>query len=329
MRNRTLLLFLALSPVAFGQAWPEYEYGGEQFDSFVRDSYRHTKAPKPVSSLYAFLDAGAKTHSGYEWTPWINSKRGELSVSTSKPATREAIAAELHALVKKAVPKFSLERGFEFAHMASGGERQCFSQSVLIASILHRIGIEAGVVMVYRNPKGETSNLGHACTLVKFDNDRAAIIDASHPTPFALHQGLFLRVAGKYQFLKPQFSGASFGVAWPASGGDAQTISRLTPLPLDYIRSMFDYYRGERTTNGILAPKPTRTGLSKSAALLERSVRLCPQNPLAVIQLANCYAKQGRTGQAKLRLKHAERLYSLGGWSPGSVATLRQVLERD
>ncbi len=329
MRNRTLLFVLALSPVAFGQTWPEFEYGGEQFDGFVRESFRYTKSPKPASSLYTFLETGAKSHSGYEWTPWINSKRGELSVSTSKPATREAIAAELHALVKKAVPMFSLERGFEFAYMASSGERQCFSQSVLIASILHRIGIEAGVVMVYRNPKGETSNLGHACTLVKFDNDRAAIIDASHHTPFAPHQGLFLRVAGKYQFLKPQFGGSSFGAVWPASSGDAQTISRLAPLPVDYILSMFDYYRGERMPNGILALKPTRTGLSQSAALLERSVRLCPQNPLAVIQLANCYAKQGRIGQAKLRLNHAERLYSLGGWSPGSVATLRQVLERD
>ncbi len=89
------------------------------------------------------------------------------------------------------LPKFSLDRGYEFRHSVDRLERQCFLQSVLIAGLMQRMGMEAGVVMIYRNQKGEASNLGHATVVLKLDNGRDIMVDASDPHPFMRHRGVF------------------------------------------------------------------------------------------------------------------------------------------
>ena len=320
MRLHTIFGFTLLTQVALCQSWPKYELGGATFDGFVQESFQVVGKGKPAD-FYAFIEKGIQASQSSSWTAWINLKRGELSASTDKRATREAIAAELHRIIKRVIPKFSLDRGFEFAYTTTLGERQCFLQSVLIGSILQRVGIETGTVMVYRNPKGETSNLGHACNLVRFDETTSALVDASDPTPFNNHQGIFLRVKGKYQFIRPQFSGAHIASFW-TSKGSSEPLSAVQPLPLEYINSMFDYYRAERTPSGLLAAKPSVDGMKRSVMFLERSVRRSSQNPLAVYQLARAYLMQDRIGQAELRLRHAVRLYRSAGWEPGTLKNL-------
>ena len=325
---RTCFLILAAITIRFAdaQGWPKHEFGGTVFDSFVQESFKATDKGK-AASFYAFMEKGIKANQSASWTAWINLKQGELSASKDKPATRGAITAELHGIIKKVIPKFNLDRGFEFAYTTSLGERQCFLQSVLIASILQRVGIEAGTVMVYRNAKGETSNLGHACNLVRFDETRSALVDASDPTPFNMHQGIFLRINGRYKFTKPQYEGSHIKLFWPAGGGPSAPLASVLPLPVDYLNSMFDYYRGERVAGGLMTQKPTQRALTKTTTFLERSVRRSPQNPPAVIQLARTYLKQGRIGQAELRIQHAERLYKAAGWMPGSVTELRDQIK--
>ena len=77
---------------------------------------------------------------------------------------------------------------------ARSGQRQCFLQSVLIAGLLQRMGISAGVAMVYRNPRGEESNNGHAVTLVKLPDGDDLVADAAelfgcHETNHVPHCG--------------------------------------------------------------------------------------------------------------------------------------------
>lgn len=320
MKIPTVLGLTLFAQLAFCQSWPKYEFGGATFDGFVQESFKVVGKGKPAD-FYAFIEKGIQANQSSSWTAWINLKRGELSASTDKRATREAIAAELHRIVKRVIPKFSLDRGFEFAYTTTLGERQCFLQSILIASILQRVGMDAGTVMVYRNPKGETSNLGHACNLVRFDESTSALVDASDPTPFNNHQGIFLRVKGKYQFIRPQYSGSHITSFWTSKGA-SEPLSAVLPLPLDYVNSMFDYYRAERTPNGLLAEKPSASAMKRSVMFLERSVRRSSQNPLAVYQLARAYLKQGRAGQSELRLRHAVRLYRSAGWVPGTLKDL-------
>ena len=103
------------------------------------------------------------------------------------------------------LPKFSLDRGFEFHHAVGNRERQCFLQSVLMAGLLQRMGAEAGVVMIFKSQLGQTSNLGHAAVVLKLSSGRDVIVDASDPTPFIPHQGVFARVSG-YRFLTPVYA---------------------------------------------------------------------------------------------------------------------------
>lgn len=311
--------------MAAAQSWPDYGYAGQTFDGFVRESFQVVGKGKPAD-FYAYMERGFRRETRGGVTAWINLKRGELSASTDKPTTRLAIASEAHRLIKRVIPKFSLDRGFEFAYTTNLGERQCFLQSVLLDSLLHRIGMESGTVMVYRNPKGAASNLGHACNLVRLSSDRAVLIDCSHAEAVISHQGLFLRVNGKYTFVRPQYQNRQIVAFWPAAGGGSIGPSVAAPLTIPYLGSMFDYYRGERVPNGLIAPNGTPEALAESVRHLERSVRRSDQNPLALFQLARAYARQGRKGQAQLRLDQAVKVYRAAGFTPDSVKAFQKTL---
>jgi hypothetical protein len=223
----------------------------------------------------------------------------------------------VHRVVKGTIPRFSLDRGFEFCNVVRYGERQCFLQAVLIAGLLQRMGVPAGIAMVYRNIQGQETNNGHAVTLVRLADGRDLIVDASDPEPFARQQGLFVRV-NDYQYADPIYEGASGKiVAYRSVPGRARLAPRqVRTLDLPFIRSQFAYYRGERRTGGLLARAKTRSGLAAAEKDLRTSVAFCPRNPLAVYMLGRARLAQGRTQDARPILQRAHDLYARFGWVP-------------
>ena len=59
-----------------------------------------------------------------------------IADTSARARKEQAFAAWSHKLTKTIIPRFSLDRGFEFANVVRYGERQCFLQSVLIASLV-------------------------------------------------------------------------------------------------------------------------------------------------------------------------------------------------
>jgi hypothetical protein len=81
-------------------------------------------------------------------------KLDRIALPSARAAAERQVCADLHKSIKSRIPRFSLDRGFEFRHTVGRGERQCFLQSVVIASLLQRAGIPAGVAMVFATKRG-------------------------------------------------------------------------------------------------------------------------------------------------------------------------------
>lgn len=257
------------------------------------------------------------------WEGWMTEK-GLALERIADPARRaeaeRGVCATMHRRVKLAIPRFSLDRGFEFRHTMERGERQCLLQSVLIASLLQGAGIDAGVVMVFRNPKGEESNNAHAVNLVHLAGGRAVLLDASEQQPFVAHQGIFTwdALAKDYRFLRPVYApGGAEIVRFERESGGAVVVERVRPLPVDFLRSQFEYYRGERAPDGVLAKEPTTAGLARSAAHLSRSVTICPANPLPRFMRMRVLDRRGDAAAARREARSARRAYERYGWVPG------------
>jgi len=289
-----------------------YPYGTTSFSQFIEDSKAWFGRPSPAE-FYAWMDRAA----GRSLIKDADALRKRIS--TAKPADRPQIilsaASDLHRLVKKSIPKFSLERGYEFYYVVTKGERQCFLQSVLIAGILQRAGIDAGVVMVWKNEKGSESILGHAVTVVKNTNGSYFLVDASDPKPFMTHQGLFGRVGAGYKFVSPIYKGTNIPGFANAEGVSGRPIA-LGGLPINYLRSQFDYYRGERAANGFMTPPRTPAGLADSAKFLEKAIAESPDNPLAMYVLGHVYKQQGRREDANRAYQAAFKLFEADGHIP-------------
>lgn len=303
-----------------------YPYHSQRFTALVQESYNHNRAGD-ASEFYAWMNS-AYAHStrrhpakpGMSLEALLESQKRDLAsvrTATAKAARERALAAWVHGMVKSTIPRFSLDRGFEFSNTQLHSERQCFLQSVLIAGLLQRMGADAGVVMVYKNISGEQINNGHAVTLLKLPTGRDVIVDASDPTPFAQQKGLFVR-RGDYMYVDPTYSGSRPEIAYyqPAAGGRRIAARSVGTLDYDFIRSQFWYYRGERAPGGLLSATPTRQGLAASAKALETSVRICPQNPLALYMLGRAYLAQGNIDTARQALARANGLYRRFGWTP-------------
>ncbi|HEY3268025.1 MAG TPA: hypothetical protein VGM37_13955 [Armatimonadota bacterium] len=228
-------------------------------------------------------------------------------------------AIDLHHWEKRAIPRFSLDRGFEFSSVVDRGERQCLLQSVLLAALLQKSGSDAGAVMVFRNGAGEESNIGHVVTLLKLSNGRDVLTDASHKEPFVRYTGLFARVRGfGYRFVEPIFaSGTQDIVAYRlVATGRRTPLSSVRGLDTAYLRSQFAYYRGERTPGGILSGRPTSVGLEVQAKRLRESLAQCSANPISTYLLGRVCLKMGRLSEAYSLLDRACRLYREAGWVP-------------
>lgn len=313
-----------------------FPYHSRRFDALVGESSRCCGVGKS-NDFYKWLNEKYET-SGFKLpgkerlslNEALTAEKRELASMRDLNAKANAeiqVGERLHRLIKTIIPRFSLERGFEFSNVVRYGERQCFLQSAIIAGLMQEMGINAGVVMVYRNPRGEESNNGHAIVLVKLPNGRDTVVDASDPEAFIRQQGLFIRSID-YQYVNPVYDAKSPTIDsyTLASNGKALDTTQVLPLDYSFIRSQFWYYRGERAPGGVFAAKPTAEGLKSSAYALRTSVWLCPKNPLAVYMLGRAYMLQGNKVEAKKRFYAANDLYARYGWvPPGEKSALAMV----
>ena len=303
-----------------------YPYAGKQFDRFVAESYDYCGS-KNWRSFYSNMDQAYRKYrsrfSGWKsanLSDMLSSQNSRLNaiMNTSKRAQAELVlSANLHRFIKTAIPNFSLDRGYEFYYVQKRGERQCFLQSVLIAGMLQKAGVNAGVVMVYKNTNGDQSNNGHAVDLVRLSDGRDIIVDASEHQPFAKQRGIFVRKSS-YAYVDPVFAAHSSKIVRYKSASDGKTIERtnINALDNDFLRSQFWYYRGERTPGGLLLQPKTPRGLAKSEQALRTSVSICPNNPLAVFTLGRVYISEGKMMQAKETIVGVNVLYNRFGWVP-------------
>ena len=306
-----------------------YLYASPEFTAFVLDSYRQTPTQK-IPEFYEWMSESYGKHgprisgdADQDLGAEIENERQSLS-KISDPEARSIeelkLGAWLHQWVKAIGPKFSLDRGFEFANLVRSGERQCFLQSIIIAGLLQAAGIDAGVVMVNRSMQGSESNNGHAVTLLKLTSGEDVLVDASEPTPFPSHQSLFINDLGpkRLRYVEPVFrsdNGRITGYASVPNRGRMET-RRVRPLDRTFLKSQFDYYRGERTPGGLLCKPMTPEGLRTSAELLERSIHECPANPLPAYMLAKAYLAAGDNDRARAQIGNAYRQYAGIGWVP-------------
>lgn len=297
-----------------------YRYRSGIFGGFIADSYALAPVPRP-QPFRGWLEAAYRQQHPETLAGALARHRAQLESFTDlqeKLALQKATAAWLHQTIKALIPRFSLERGFEFANAVAYGERQCLLQSVLIAGLLQEVGLEAGVVMVWKNPEGKVSNLGHAVTLLRLADGRDLLVDASDPTPFMRHQGLYLwdSAAQDYRFVEPQYAPDATILGYVRKGDGLPLRPRDTrPLEVAFLRSQFDFYRGERAPEGFMGPS-TPQGLAASVRFLERATRQQPRNPLAVYVLGHVYRKQGRLEEARTQYQRGYQLYRKQGLIP-------------
>ena len=308
------------------QLGPNFQYGSATFRDLAQTSYQTVGlrgsfedwlstaygaagvglGSDPSASLAAALDARAAA---------IRAASGADRVKLERDTAQWA-----HTFVKKSIPKFSLERGFELANVVKGGERQCLAQSVIIAALLQRAGMQAGAVMVWANPEGKESNLGHVVTVIRLSSGVDLLDDASDPTPFVHHQGLLVAVGGVFRFVKPTYApDDSISGYTLADGSKTLRVQDASPLPLSYLQSQFDYYRGERAPGGFMTGKATPAGLKNSEFYLRRALSENTQNALAALVLGHVLRKEGNVAQAKAQYRLAYPLYTAQGHVPSGV----------
>jgi len=304
-----------------------YPYRSAAFTTFIQDSYKESPS-QGVQPFYDWLEAAyAKTPAaklpGYQQLSLVEAlaQRKQELAALKDVAARTKLeldtGAWLHKLVKSTILKFSLDRGFEFTYAVTNSERQCLLQSVLIAGMLQDMGIQAGAYMVWKNNKGQVSNLGHVTAIIKLSDGRDVEIDASEPTPFFTHQGIFAPINGKYQFAQPVFNADNTISAYQVvATGQTVKPAAVTPLSFDYLRSQFYYYRGERAPGGFLAAPKTPEGLAASQRFLEQAVQYAPENPLATYVLGSVLLREGQTQAARSYIQKGYQLYQQYGYIP-------------
>ncbi|WP_293912695.1 hypothetical protein [Deinococcus sp.] len=314
-----------------------YAYGSAEFSALAKTSYDLNALSSPdfgawMESRYAA--AGLPLEGAKTLAAGLDARKAALEQASG--AQRDALAQDTaqwtHTFIKKILPKFSLERGYEFAAAVQGGQRQCLLQSVLIAAMLQRSGLSAGAVMVWQNQDGRESNLGHVVALLTLPSGKAALLDdASDPKPFMTHQGLLIRDGaasgpGAYRFVHPVYSGVRISAFTRADNQASVALSAARPLDLAYLKSQFDYYRGERAPGGFMGAggtgngKSDAAGLKQSASFLQSALQNNDRNALATYVLGLVERKQGQTERAKAHIEAGAALYQAQGHLPAGPA---------
>ena len=300
---------LALAPTAAAS----FPYHGPTFDSFVKDSYRVAGRKNP-NEFYATMDARAVKAGLPTWAAWAQRNR-----PTGTPENARDAGAAVWKRIKKTITKFSLDRGFEFTNAVVTNERQCYLQSIIVAGELQRAGYRAGVAMVWSNPKGQTSNNGHAVAVVR-TGAKDLVVDCSEPKPFEVHKGLFVRMGGGYRYVEPVYDAQEWITGYRLAGtGRTVAPSAITMLDLPFLRSQFDYYRGERAIGGVIAKAKTPAGLRASERFYAKSLMECPANPLTRAMLARTLVAEGRPAEAEAQRRKALNEYAAYGWTPNDL----------
>lgn len=321
--------------------WPKidrFPYRSAQFTHFLTESELWCK-PSESHDYYVWMDKAyancdrkfpGKEHLSLE--ELLKLKRAQfdrIENPVQRAETEVAFSAWVHHMVKGVIPRFSLDRGFEYCNVIRYGERQCFLQSTLITGILQSVGFDAGVVMVYRNPMGQESNNGHAVVLLKLPDGRDIIVDASEPDPFYKPQGIFVKDPD-YRYVNPVYVDNSSRIKYYLTQADSRVLATTQVLPLDYgfVRSQFWYYRGERAKGALLASRPTPEGLAEAENALQQSVKFCSKNPLSVYMLGRVYYSEGKIQHSKTAFKDAYDLYTRFGWLPDGPKRYYEITSR-
>jgi len=304
------------------QASVAFPYEGQQFTKFVSDSYK-VKGSGAPSDFYSWFDGGFKTVTGSAPSDYMAAEKTKIASLSGDDRVAEEIklGGDVHKIVKKVIPRFSLQHGFEFYQAKDLGERQCFLQSVLVCGLLQKAGMDAGVVMVYKNIAGQATNNGHAVAVERLSNGKDILVDCSDPTPNVQHQGLFMRDgANDYIYVNPQYAADNTITSYRQDGTAEDLAPRtLSTLDIPFIYSMFDYYRGERAQGGFFETPTNAAGLARSAMFLKKSIAENPHNPLAVYMLGHIYQKQGKSDAGMSQYLAARDLYARYGWVPQGV----------
>ncbi len=302
---------IPLIPLALSAA--SFPYHGPTFDSFVEDSYRVAGRANP-SEFYAVMDARAVKAGLPTWAGWAAQNKPTGTAENAKEA-----GAAVWKRIKKTITKFSLDRGFEFTNAVVTNERQCYLQSIIVAGELQKAGYNAGVAMVWSNPKGQTSNNGHAVAVVR-TGAKDIVVDCSEPQPFEIHKGLFVRQGGSYKYVEPLYDADQWITGYRIVGtGQTVAPAALTMLDLPFLRSQFDYYRGERAIGGVIAKAKTPAGLKASERFYAKSLTECPANPLTRAMLVRTLVAEGRPAEAEAQRKKVLAEYAVYGWTPNDV----------
>ncbi|AWN21909.1 hypothetical protein DKM44_00540 [Deinococcus irradiatisoli] len=337
-RPAALAALLLIAAPASSSALPgpppdaAYAYGTPAFSALVQDSYTLRGLSTPAFAAWLegkYQSANLPLSGGKTLLAGLTARQAAIAAASG--AKRDELAQDTaqwaHTFIKKILPTFSLERGYEFAFAVQNGERQCLLQSLLIAALLQRTGLDAGAVMVWQNDKGQESNLGHVVALLRLPSGQAALLDdASDPQPFITHQGLLVREGSEYRFVHPVYDGQKINAFLRADTQAKVALGAARPLDLAYLRSQVNYYRGERAPGGFMGAggnnsgKSDAAGLSRSAAFLRRAVEDNPHNALATYVLGLVERKQGQLAQAKVHLLAGAQLYKAQGHLPAGPA---------
>lgn len=311
----------------------DLSYGGKNFNALAAESYKLAGLQGNFTDWLdaAYLKVGlplkSGTAKGQTLGAALDARKAELKAA--KGQAKDALARETavwaHIFIKKVVPKFSLERGFEFASIAQTGERQCLLQSTIIAALLQRAGLSAGLVMVWNSQSGQESNLGHVTSVLRLPGGAGDLeVDASDPTPTAKHRGVLAWAEGGSRFLKASFGPGDVITAYArADGRGTVKPAELSFLSLGYARSQFDYYRGERAIGGLLGTgtgKASAEGLKLSEKWLKAALAEEPNNALAAGVLGNVWRKEGRNTEARAQYLKAAKIYAAQGHTPAGMA---------
>ncbi|TSA87827.1 hypothetical protein FNU79_00810 [Deinococcus detaillensis] len=309
-----------------------YAYGSPAFNALTQDSYavRALKTPDFSTWLEGKYAAANFPLSGGK-TLMAGLAARKAAIAAASGDQRDQLAQDTaqwaHTFIKKILPNFSLERGYEFAYAVSSGQRQCLLQSLLISALLQQTGLDAGAVMVWQNDKGQESNLGHVVALVRLPSGKAALLDdASDPKPFMTHQGLLMRDGDAYRFVHPVYDGEKITGFKRADTQKSMALALARPLDLAYLKSQINYYRGERSDGGFMGAggnyggKSTQTGLAQSAKFLQQAISDDSQNALATYVLGLVQRKLGQNAQAKANILAGVKLYQAQGHLPAGPA---------
>lgn len=304
---------IPLGLLAFALPAASFPYHGATFDSFVKESYR-VAGRKDPNEFYRVMDARAVKAGLPTWVQWAAQNRPTGTAENARDA-----GAAVWKRIKKTITKFSLDRGFEFTNAVVTNERQCYLQSIIVAGELQKAGYKAGVAMVWSNPKGQTSNNGHAVAVVR-TGAKDIVVDCSEPKPFEVHKGLFVRQGGAYKYVEPIYDADEWITGYRLVGtGQTVAPSALTMLDLPFLRSQFDYYRGERAIGGVIAKNKTKAGLAASERFYLKSLAECPANPLTRAMLVRTLVAEGRPTEAEAQRQKALVEYAAYGWTPNEV----------